>query len=98
MVGENPVERSTMKFFLRESSKRSSKVTIVHVPSSFASLDRRRRSHQNFRRSPPNSKQRSRRQLWQTSYIASKSSLLDKPISLRPRRFLKTGGALASSG
>jgi hypothetical protein len=41
-----------MRFFFRESPKRSSKVTIVHVPSSFASLDRRRRSHQNPRHSP----------------------------------------------
>jgi hypothetical protein len=52
MVGENPVDRSTMNFFLRESPNRLPKVTIVHVPSSFASLDRKRRSHQNPRRSP----------------------------------------------
>jgi hypothetical protein len=42
MVGENPVDRSTINFFLRESPNRSSKVTIVHVPSSIASLDPKR--------------------------------------------------------
>ena len=45
MLGENPVDVSTGNFFSCETSNRSSKLTIVHVPSSFASLDRRRHSH-----------------------------------------------------